>query len=107
MYVLRINLYIIQEAVTRAFQYELENLNELNLSYLKSLSKSLQVKRDRMQNILQEFGFKTILPHGGYFMIADASNIGCLFFYIFLLGLVFVLYISGLQANQSLCTVNY
>ena len=30
-----------------------------------------------MQKILQEFGFKTILSHGGYFMIADASNIGC------------------------------
>jgi len=65
----------IQEAVTKAFQFELANLNDSNVSYLKSLSKSLQAKRDRMQKILQEFGFKTILSHGGYFMIADASNI--------------------------------
>ena len=68
-----------QEAVTKAFQFELANLNDSNVSYLKSLSKSLQAKRDRMQKILQEFGFKTILSHGGYFMIADASNIGILF----------------------------
>lgn len=36
----------------------------------------LQQKRDLMANLLREVGFKPTIPEGGYFMMADTSDIG-------------------------------
>jgi len=36
----------------------------------------LQQKRDLMAKLLREVGFKPTIPEGGYFMMADTSDIG-------------------------------
>ena len=36
----------------------------------------LEKKRDLMAKLLSEVGFKPIMPQGGYFMMADTSDIG-------------------------------
>ena len=45
-------------------------------SYFKQLPAELLAKKDRLAEILRDAGFEPIIPDGGYFMIADASNIG-------------------------------
>jgi len=36
----------------------------------------LEKKRDLMAKLLTDVGFKPIIPQGGYFMMADTSDIG-------------------------------
>lgn len=36
----------------------------------------LKEKRDSMAKMLSSVGFKPIIPDGGYFMLADISEIG-------------------------------
>lgn len=43
-------------------------------SYFKMLSLELKEKRDRVAKVLVDIGLKPIIPDGGYFMVADASN---------------------------------
>lgn len=45
-------------------------------SYLTSLAKELQPKRDYLASVLAEVGMKPVVPQGGYFMMADYSNLG-------------------------------
>ena len=45
-------------------------------SYFKELGSMLQQKRDLMAKLLREVGFKPTIPEGGYFMMADTSDIG-------------------------------
>ena len=47
-----------------------------NESYYKQLAEMLEKKRDRMATLLSEVGFVPTIPEGGYFMMADTSNIG-------------------------------
>lgn len=65
---------ILKEAVARGFETEMA-LMGTDKSYFRTLSKELQAKRDRMAQVLREVGFKPIIPQGGYFMIADVSNL--------------------------------
>ena len=64
----------IQEAVAVGFETEIARLGT-NESYWKELSDMLEVKRDRMANFLAAAGMKPTVPEGGYFMIADFSEL--------------------------------
>ena len=45
-------------------------------SYFKELPRMLQVKRDEVYKALKEVGMNPIIPQGGYFMLANTSNLG-------------------------------
>lgn len=59
--------------MARGFDTEMA-LMGTDKSYFRTLPKELQAKRDRMAQVLRDVGLKPIIPQGGYFMIADASN---------------------------------
>ncbi|XP_074607029.1 kynurenine--oxoglutarate transaminase 3-like isoform X1 [Acropora palmata] len=63
-----------QEALAEAFEHELPLLGT-EKSYFKELGSMLQQKRDLMAKLLREVGFKPTIPEGGYFMMADTSDI--------------------------------
>jgi len=63
----------VQEAVAQCFETEIGRLGS-DQSYFLTLPKELQAKRDKIAKLLTEVGMKPIIPQGGYFMIADASN---------------------------------
>ncbi|XP_076821311.1 kynurenine--oxoglutarate transaminase 3-like [Clavelina lepadiformis] len=63
----------IQEAVAVGFEEEISRLGEEH-SYFKELPRELKVKRDKIVKTLTEIGMMPIIPDGGYFMVADASN---------------------------------
>ena len=44
-------------------------------SYLNTISEELKPKRDKMATFLQELDVVPTVPEGGYFMIADFSNL--------------------------------
>jgi len=68
----------LQEALARSFAHEIEVLGT-EQSYFKTLPQTLKTKRDKMIKILQDVGMKPIVPDGGYFIVADASNINVKF----------------------------
>jgi kynurenine---oxoglutarate transaminase / cysteine-S-conjugate beta-lyase / glutamine---phenylpyruvate transaminase len=43
--------------------------------YFKSISAELRPKRDQIAKLLQEAGLTPVIPEGGYFIMADISNI--------------------------------
>lgn len=45
-------------------------------SYFKELPALLLKKRDAMVKALQDLGITPIVPEGGYFLLADTSNLG-------------------------------
>ena len=45
-------------------------------SYFNTLRLELRGKRDFMVNLLREVGMKPAVPQGGYFILADWSNLG-------------------------------
>ncbi|KAI1290063.1 Kynurenine--oxoglutarate transaminase 3 [Halotydeus destructor] len=63
-----------QEAVAVAFEKEIELLGQPE-SYFNQMSAMLEAKRDRMSNFLAGVGMKPTVPDGGYFMIADFSEL--------------------------------
>ncbi|XP_055896153.1 kynurenine aminotransferase-like isoform X2 [Biomphalaria glabrata] len=63
-----------QEAVARGLEVEISRLGTPE-SYLTSLAKELQPKRDYLASVLAEVGMKPVVPQGGYFMMADYSNL--------------------------------
>ncbi|VVC26954.1 Hypothetical protein CINCED_3A015005 [Cinara cedri] len=63
----------VQEAAARGFEHEIALLGTPN-SYFQTLSDELQPKMNYLFKILQDGGFKPIMPEGGYFMIADWTN---------------------------------
>ncbi|XP_074077847.1 kynurenine--oxoglutarate transaminase 3 isoform X3 [Macrotis lagotis] len=67
----------LQEALARAFQIDIKRMNDPEC-YFYSLARELEVKRDRMIQLLRSIGLKPIVPEGGYFIIADVSalNVG-------------------------------
>ena len=64
-----------QEAVARGFEIELDRLNTEE-SYFKSLAKELESKRNYVVKFLTDVGMKPVVPEGGYFVVADWSNLG-------------------------------
>ncbi|XP_037956045.1 kynurenine--oxoglutarate transaminase 3 isoform X2 [Teleopsis dalmanni] len=64
----------IQEAVACSFEVELGRLDSPDC-YFRSLPKELKVKRDFMAKFLQDAGMKPTVPEGGYFMLADWTNL--------------------------------
>jgi len=64
----------LQEAVSRAFEIELERL-ESNDCYFNSLPEELKVKRDFMADFLKNSGMNPVIPEGGYFMLADYTGL--------------------------------
>uniref|UniRef100_A0A1A9WRS4 Aminotransferase class I/classII large domain-containing protein n=1 Tax=Glossina brevipalpis TaxID=37001 RepID=A0A1A9WRS4_9MUSC len=64
----------LQEAVARSFELELNRLNSAE-SYFHSLPAELRKKRDFMAQFLQDSGMKPTVPEGGYFMLADWTNL--------------------------------
>ncbi|XP_073242865.1 kynurenine--oxoglutarate transaminase 3-like isoform X1 [Porites lutea] len=63
-----------QEALAQAFEHEIP-LVGTEKSYFKELSSMLEKKRDLMAKLLTDVGFKPTIPEGGYFMMADTSDI--------------------------------
>ncbi|XP_013790186.1 kynurenine--oxoglutarate transaminase 3-like isoform X2 [Limulus polyphemus] len=65
----------IQEAVAVGFEIEMERMGTPD-SYWQDLIETLEPKRDRMAKFLTTVGMAPTVPEGGYFMIADFSEIG-------------------------------
>lgn len=64
----------IQEAIAVGFELELKRLDSAEC-YFNSLPKELTAKRDFMAKFLEEAGMKPTIPQGGYFMLADWSQL--------------------------------
>lgn len=64
----------LQEAVARGFEKEMSRL-ESPECYFNSISVDLLAKRDYLAGILSEAGFKPVVPEGGYFIMADWSDL--------------------------------
>ena len=64
----------IQEAVARSFEKELDRLDSPDC-YFKTISVDLQKKRDFLAKVLTDVGMKPVIPEGGYFMMADWSDL--------------------------------
>ncbi|KAM3966801.1 kynurenine aminotransferase-like isoform 2-T2 [Aphomia sociella] len=64
----------VQEAVARAFEFEMARYNSPEC-YFFSLARELVAKRDFLVRALKEVGFKPTVPDGGYFIIADWTNL--------------------------------
>ena len=43
--------------------------------YLRSLAAELEPKRDALGKVLADVGMTPTIPEGGYFMMADVSNL--------------------------------
>ncbi|XP_060066148.1 kynurenine--oxoglutarate transaminase 3-like [Ylistrum balloti] len=63
-----------QEAVAVAMEKEMLVLNT-PASYFQTLSNEMEGKRNRLCKYLNKAGFQAITPDGGYYIIADISNI--------------------------------
>ena len=50
--------------------------------YFRSISVDLQKKRDYMAKILKDAGMEPVIPEGGYFIMANWSQIGKNYFNI-------------------------
>lgn len=62
------------EAVARAFEIELARLDSPDC-YFKSIGRDLQKKRDKIAKVLTDIGMKPVIPEGGYFIMADWSEL--------------------------------
>ncbi|XP_016003994.2 kynurenine--oxoglutarate transaminase 3 isoform X3 [Rousettus aegyptiacus] len=62
----------LQEALAQAFWIDIKRMDDPEC-YFNSLPKELEVKRDRVVNLLESVGLKSVVPDGGYFIIADVS----------------------------------
>jgi len=64
----------IQEAVARGFEKEMARMGSEEC-YFRSISVDLQRKRDYLAQVLTDVGMKPVIPEGGYFMMADWSEL--------------------------------
>ncbi|XP_050663863.1 kynurenine aminotransferase isoform X1 [Leptidea sinapis] len=64
----------VQEAVARAFEYELGRRDSPDCFFV-SLARELTAKRDYLSKMLQENGFNPTVPEGGYFIVADWTKL--------------------------------
>lgn len=73
----------LQEAVARALEHEMQLIAKAKLTptlnsrqlYWSSLRDELKTKRNRMARVLEKARMRAIIPQGGYFMMADFSNL--------------------------------
>jgi kynurenine--oxoglutarate transaminase/cysteine-S-conjugate beta-lyase/glutamine--phenylpyruvate transaminase len=65
----------IQEAVAIGFEKELSLIDKPEECYFYTLAAELEPKREKMARFLQEAGMIPTIPEGGYFMMADTSNL--------------------------------
>jgi len=63
-----------QEAVAAAFETEMTRFGQKDC-YLQGLSQELLPKRLFLEKVLSEVGMKPVVPDGGYFMVADISQL--------------------------------
>ncbi|XP_069742856.1 kynurenine--oxoglutarate transaminase 3-like isoform X2 [Narcine bancroftii] len=63
-----------QQAVAEGFEREFQCFGSPE-SYFIRLCKEAQLKRDRLVGCLVSVGLKPVIPEGGYFMIADISEV--------------------------------
>ena len=59
----------------RCFEHELSRGLDSPDCYFNSISTELRPKRDRIIKLLIEAGLTPVIPEGGYFIMADISNI--------------------------------
>ena len=59
----------------RAFELEIERLESPDC-YFCSISVDLQKKRDFIAKILKDAGMDPVIPEGGYFIMANWSQLG-------------------------------
>ncbi|KAM6167266.1 kynurenine--oxoglutarate transaminase 3 [Erethizon dorsatum] len=64
----------LQEAFAQALWVDIKRMDDPEC-YFNSLSKELEVKRDRMVHLLESVGLKPVVPDGGYFIIVDVSSL--------------------------------
>ncbi|XP_076040063.1 kynurenine aminotransferase [Oratosquilla oratoria] len=64
----------VQEAVAEGFEIELDRYDSPEC-YFFSLPAELKVKRDNIIKILREVGLNPTVPDGGYFIMADVSEL--------------------------------
>jgi len=64
----------VQEAVAISFDTERQRLDSPEC-YHNSIATELRPKRDKMAKFLEEVGMVPTVPEGGYFMVADFSNL--------------------------------
>ncbi|XP_074647158.1 kynurenine--oxoglutarate transaminase 3-like isoform X2 [Tubulanus polymorphus] len=64
----------IQEALAVGFECESQKIGTSDC-YFHQLPAELQPKRDRLAKMLLDIGAVPMIPEGGYFMMADVSNI--------------------------------
>ncbi|KAF7494577.1 Kynurenine--oxoglutarate transaminase 3 [Sarcoptes scabiei] len=64
----------IQEAIAIGFEQELLRMRNPD-SYWAELARSLETKRNRMVDILESIQMYPTVPEGGYFIVADFSNL--------------------------------
>ncbi|XP_047380441.1 kynurenine--oxoglutarate transaminase 1 isoform X3 [Sciurus carolinensis] len=62
-----------QAAVAKSFEWEQLHMGQPG-SYFAEFPKAMQRNRDHMIHSLQTVGLKPVVPHGGYFLIADISD---------------------------------
>ena len=70
----------LQEAVAIGLEQEMEKIGA-NDSYFKILSSDLQIKRDKIVDILVRGQMIPTIPEGGYFLLADFSKLSHKFDY--------------------------
>uniref|UniRef100_A0AAY4E5N6 Kynurenine--oxoglutarate transaminase 3 n=1 Tax=Denticeps clupeoides TaxID=299321 RepID=A0AAY4E5N6_9TELE len=64
----------LQEAVAQGLQKDFQRMGRPDC-YFSSLAAELEAKRDRMAGILCSAGMAPVVPEGGYFMIADVTDL--------------------------------
>lgn len=91
-----IHFLSVQEAVAEGLEFELTR-KESPDCYFKSLSLSLLPKRDQLAQVLESLGMHPVVPEGGYFMLADTSQMSELL----QLNLVMQLLVSSIRIKKK------
>ena len=63
--------------------HEIAVLDDPKECYLKSLAAELEPKRDALGKVLADVGMTPTIPEGGYFMLADVSNLSMFLLWLF------------------------
>jgi kynurenine--oxoglutarate transaminase/cysteine-S-conjugate beta-lyase/glutamine--phenylpyruvate transaminase len=61
--------------LARCFELELPRLDSEEC-YFNSIKSELRPKRDQLAKLLLDAGLTPVIPEGGYFMMADITQIG-------------------------------
>jgi kynurenine--oxoglutarate transaminase/cysteine-S-conjugate beta-lyase/glutamine--phenylpyruvate transaminase len=66
---------MLQDVIARCFEYESQRLNSPEC-YFNSISSEFLPRRDKIVQALKECEMKPVVPDGGYFILADYSQLG-------------------------------